>query len=240
MSDAYQTWRTRGRTLQMGDLKDLLVLDSLASFGVVDQRDQGRIVGHVSIAGSDLISGVGNVSAFFDQRHPCRELFAGLALHQVAAHAFDSLGMRKLMIELADDETLPMARVTTRWKGHIRLEGQLKEHVMVSGRLRDLFIYCLTKDAWEDLTEAQSVALSHDGESFATVMQILGAVFDGQLKDPIFGGTTLVDDLGVDSLGLIEVLDGIENAGGDVSRLEAFPEHALCIQDLVEVLDRRV
>lgn len=236
LSGAFNTWRTRGRTLTIDDFSQLLLGEAVASFAVLDPRESDRLIGYVGLHSVDMASGVASISAFFDLRNGNSLLAAGHALHQMVDHAFFSIGLRKLMLELPGAHALTAARRSLAWKAIIRQEGTLRAHVLIGGAYSDVEVFAIFADEYREWRSRAAISQDY-GEAHEIVCGLIEEFLGEELERPIDGGTRLVDDLNLDSLLLVELSDRIEALGGDLSDLD--PQSPdLCVQDLTSALER--
>ncbi|MFN8017320.1 MAG: phosphopantetheine-binding protein [Acidimicrobiales bacterium] len=206
MSGAASTWRTRGRTTDLDRFASYINDGGEAAFAVIDHDRSGSVVGYTGLYNVDPVSLVAYVSVFFDARLPDASYVGGTAIHLFTTYVFSVLGLRKLMIES------PASRSTylddaLRWTDVATREGTLKAHARLGQTYEDIHVYAV----WADRYLAR-----HRGPKAPSTDIDLAAVADmvaeitGTAVPHLTGGHQLVEDLGLDSLALLELVDMIE------------------------------
>lgn len=230
-------WRTRGRTVSMDVFRQLLMGEDEASFGVVDADADGRVVGHVGLYNCDRISGVASVAAFFDQRLVAPELVAASAIRRFLDYVFDVLGLRKIHIEMPVANLGTLRQVMDRL-GVVRAEGVFKAHTKIGSGYYDMQQLAVWAEDYREFRNREGYRAS-SGDSgddpFAQLRDALVEMGYGP-AEMLFGGTRLIEDLGLDSLALVELMSVLESVVGGSVDTEGMSAE-VCIQDLVELVD---
>lgn len=228
-------WRTRGRTVSREQLAGILWEAGDCAFSVTD-RSTGSAVGFVGLFGHDLVSSVASVSAFFDQRLENRVTIAGDALEVFCRYVFGVLGVRKLTAEIPGPLAAGMRRASARLS-FIDLEGTLRQHSRFGRSFADVDVYAIWADRFIEWEHRQRATTRAGNDSSMVVLRrALEDVLDSEVPDPLDGGYRLVDDLGVDSLALIEMIEHIESATGVLIPDQVLGDVAT-VQDLLTVLE---
>ncbi len=238
------TWRTRGRTVSIEQFAAYLWEGGDCAFAAAE-RTSAELVGFVGLYGLDPHSGVASLSAFFDPRQPRATLLAGDALEVFCRYAFGVLGLRKLTIEIPARGGAGLVAAATRLPFLVS-EGTLREHARIGPALHDVEIYAVWGDAY--LAWAQALVAPPDDVGSGAVPGRLGDDLVGRIRalvaeltdlevpDELAGGFRLVDDLGLDSLALIELLVVLEAELGQPLPLEALGGQPT-VQDLVTLIE---
>lgn len=234
-SGAGDTWRTRGRVLTQEGFARYLWEGSECGFAVV-AAGTPRPMGFVGLYGVDPPSQVGSMSAFFDPRDPRAAVLAADAIPQFCRYVFESIGLRKLSIEMPR----PWSERLRRLAGSLECvthEGTLVAQTRMGSSLRDLDLFAVWAEPFlerfgsgavrrapaVDLGVGVGVGLDLGptrDESAAfdlvveSVRQVLGRSETAALS--IDGGHQLVIELGLDSLALVELFDSVEERAGVV------------------------
>jgi acyl carrier protein len=201
----------------------------------VDAAAEGRVVGHIGLYNCDRISGVASVAAYFDQRLPSAELVAAAAIRDFLDYVFEVVGLRKIHVEMPVANLGTLSQIVERL-GVARIEGVFKAHTKIGPEYHDMQQMAVWADDYRQFRKREGLA-SHSndggGELFSQLCMILYEMGYGP-AETISGGTRLIDDLGLDSLALVEVMVEFEQVVGrdlDWSDIGA----GVCMQDLVEL-----
>ena len=119
----------------------------------------------------------------------------------------------------------------------IDVEGCLKAHSRFGRRLDDVEVFAIWADAFVEWDRARS---GRSTEADIPLVEIVRAslrdVLDVEAPVPLDGGYRLVDDLGMDSLALIELVEHLEAATG-----RSLPDQVLgdlsTVQDLLTMFE---
>ena len=236
LSDAYVTWRTRGRVLSLDDFATLISESYVASYAVVDPRNDNALVGHVGLYGMADSSRVASMSAYFNPRHPGVQLVTGHALHALMDQAFGAVGLRKVVVEVPAD-LAPMLSKSEAWAPVVRHEGHLSQHLLMAGEYRDLDIFAIFATDYQrhfDGRDSPS-APKLDGPSYQALTELICEVAGIEMQY-FDGGTLLFDDIGLDSLAIVEVIDRLDEMGADIARLPT-DVSVLSVQDLFSLVE---
>lgn len=134
-------------------------------------------------------------------------------------HLFATFDLRKVYAETHDGAVGGLARIAAAWDA-VTEEGRLTDHLFHNGAFHDLVILAIDRDrftasrsAITRLIEAPTPGGSARARSFSEFAAALPPELIPLLEDraPLTGGLRLVDDLGVDSLGLTEIICWIED-----------------------------
>lgn len=237
LGGAAATWRTRGRTVSMEVFASLIMANGDASFGVVDKAEGGRLVGHVGLYNYDQVSGVASLAAFFDQRVASHDWIAAIGLRTFLDYVFNVIGLRKIHFEMPDSRQRSLRNSVERLPV-VRAEGVLKGHVRIGSEYCDMLQFAVWSDDFAalgvDLAD-ENVEREFDQSGYALVQACLGEM--GYIPDDqLSGGVRLVEDLGLDSLALIELWVALEDRRGWQLDDEALAS-VQSVQDLVELVD---
>ena len=235
LTGAADRWRTRGRTVSVETFASMLMGSGDASFAVVDSRRDGTVVGYVGLYNVDETSMVGSISAFIDPQAPDAELIAGEAIHAFAWQVFSVIGLRKLMIECPASRSGYLERALT-WSEVATKEGTLRAHSRLGPAYEDMDLFAVWGDAYLERYGRRRDALVGEPDPFSLVVRAIEEVMATEIAEAS-GGMKLVDDLGLDSLALLEVLDRLPIAEGC-----AVEDHAdlgaLTVQSVVTALEQ--
>ncbi|HNM20278.1 MAG: hypothetical protein KDB15_15340 [Microthrixaceae bacterium] len=226
---AAQSWRTRGRTVSLDAFSQAIWDASVASFAVAGRGADPPLVGYVGLYNVDEVSQVASISAFFDQRIVNVSAIAGDALRLFCTYAFDVIGLRKLTIEMPADVAGGLARVAP-----LVHEGTLRAQARIRGRIRDVELYAL----WAEEFRRSRQGLDSDALTAREVVALALGQLDVETPDDLPGGFRLLEDLGLDSIGVAELLTIIEDEiDGEV--ICDVGDRPLCIMDLVQAIEAR-
>jgi hypothetical protein len=235
MTGAADRWRTRGRTVSVETFASMLMSSGDASFAIADAHREGTVVGYIGLYNVDETSMVGSISVFIDPRAPDAELVAGAAIHEFAWHVFAVIGLRKLMIESPASGSGYLERAIT-WSTVATKEGTLRAHSRLGPNYEDVDLFAVWGDAYLERYGTLRQNAVAETDLFTLVVRAIEDVIGKQIRGPS-GGMTLVGDLGLDSLALLEVLDRL-SLDEDLL-LEVQDEiGALTIQTAVSALER--
>lgn len=237
-SGASASWRSRGRTVPVDVFGSMLMDSGDASFAIVDRGREGAIVGFIGLYNFDPPSMVASMSTFVDLRRADASYIAGAAIHLFSRYVFETIGLRKMMVETPASRSGYM-RGALDWSPVATHEGTLRDHARLGAMYEDIELYAIWGDRYLDRychePTIDPIQLER-GSAFDLVrggIEDLVPLPDGGLT----GGHLLVADLGLDSLSLLELIDGIEAKTGHQVRLEPVDLEALTVQFLIQAIE---
>ncbi|QXC60933.1 hypothetical protein KSP35_21885 [Aquihabitans sp. G128] len=230
-SGAGTTWRTRGLLVGPEQFADLITGE--LGFALTE-RATGLAVGHVGLHGLDPLSGTGELTAFVDPRRPTAGIIAGEGIDVFLDYAFRHAGVRKVTVEMPAGPAGQLARLLNRRPG-LTHEGVRRAHVRIGQEVVDLHIYALWAEPFLACALARPTSAGGGVPTFAELLALIGEVAPRAVDhDDITGGHALVDDLGLDSLALLELVDALDARVAPLGplALSAF-EQRLTVHDLL-------
>jgi len=231
------TWRTRGRTVSLERFAAFLWEAGDCAFGVVE-RPSGRLVGFVGLYGTDTVSGVASLSAFFDPRQARAVLLAGDALETFCRYAFEVIGLRKLTLEIPASLATGLLGACGRLP-FLTLEGTLRAHARMGRTVHDLEVYAVWADAFQTWLHDDAPEVPDPPErpdAVVRVRRVLTRLCPRDVPHELSGGHRLVEDLGLDSLAVIELVVALEAELGRPLPADAIGDH-MTVQDVVTLIE---
>ena len=231
------TWRTRGRTLSLERFAAFLWEAGDCAFGVVD-RPSGRLVGFVGLYGMDTVSEVASLSAFFDPRQARAALLAGDALETFCRYAFEVIGLRKLTVEVPSSSAADLLGACARLP-FLTLEGTLRAHARIGRTLHDLEVYAVWADGFRAWTNGEGAHVGDQAlprDAVDQVRRVLTRLCPRALPPELSGGHRLVDDLGLDSLAVIELVVALEAELGRPFPADTIADQ-ITVQEVVTLIE---
>ena len=172
---------------------------------------------------------------YLDPNLPGSAAVAADAVRQFLDCCFRDLGLEKLCIEAPESEAARFSR-DLGWSIALECEAILKSQVMFGGRVQDLHMLAIWRDAY--LQREKRDWDTPGSDAFEFVVSVLSDVLGRDLVAPT-GGLDLEADLGMQSLDFIEVFDHLESVGWDLSTLEPLEGRPLVLEDLVRLAGRQ-
>jgi acyl carrier protein len=216
-------WRLRGRSVSPDAFTSLLWSDCLCQFAIVSASAKWSTAGLISAFNHDPVSGTAYLSVLTSSELAGETTVAGEAIILFVRYLKAAFSLRKLYAESSALALTGLDAIVERF-GCVREEGRLRDHMLIDGRYCDLVVLALYVD--ELLQEAESFSRYISGTGSGRVatpaptypefLAYLRKVFDLAGDAEIVGGTTLKDDLGVDSLSMLELITDIEARFGIV------------------------
>lgn len=211
------SWRLRGRSVSPETFASMLWNDSLSQFTICEAAQPWAVVGHIAAFNCDPVGRHAYVSVLLAEDVAGVSTVLGETMLLFVRHLWTAFNLRKVYAETSE-LALPGVSALSRRFAFVAEEGRLREHLLVGGETADLVIIAI----WVEqlLAEAHRfLAYLHRGEdrsrgmrpavSFAEFSEFVRtqSTIDGAV---IEGGTLLRDELGIDSLGLLELVVAIE------------------------------
>lgn len=212
------TWRFRGQQPSPESFATLLWTGALTQFAVVARDEPDAICGLVQAFNHDPGNRFAYLSVVVGPAHQQRTTAAGEAIVLLLGHLFDAFDLRKVYIETTETATAGVLRMAKSWPC-VSIEGVLTQNQFHDGRFVDTLILAVDRGRFfehrEGLTRLieQSSGLSPVSVAFEQFVNDLPPeliAHSAQLGS-VTGGTLLAEELGVDSLGLIELVAWIED-----------------------------
>lgn len=243
MSGAITTWRNLARTLPP-DQFPFFLWDGVYLQKVICRRDDPNgCLGLVTIFNEDGANQVAYLSAIVDPAAP--DLAGGEAVALLLRHVFETTAFRKIYAETSE-LSLPFLADGNRLPGTVE-EGRLVGHLLRGGRAYDLVVLAVHRDRFLADTARILALLDRDrdqefgGPRAAATVEWRQFLTDLATAFPFVkercpdleatdGGTRFVEDLGIDSLGLIEIAAWAEDRYRVVIPDELLGE-VRCLQD---------
>lgn len=234
------TWRFRSVTPSPEAFPGLLWSGVLTQFVIVSHDLPDLALGLVQAFDHDASNRVAYIGIVVGPDGPWRDRAGAEALSLFLRHLFAVFDLRKVYAETFEPALPGIGRVINSWAS-IHEEGRLVDHVFHNGTYHDLVILAIERDRFrndeERLARLARAGRSSRGrghgilgfEAFAEHLpRDLLPGFD--VSSAVVGGVELVGDLGVDSLGLIELICWVEDEFDVV--IEPGPEGPATLQEL--------
>jgi RimJ/RimL family protein N-acetyltransferase len=241
------TWRNLARNVPPDAFPGFLWEGVHSQRAVFLRREPSRCVGLVSLFNEDAANQVAYLSVVVDPTAPTATA-GGEAVALWLRHVFASTSLRKVYAETTD-LSLSRAQSALRVPG-AREEGRLRSHLLRGGQAHDLVVIAFSRDtllaegrdvlAFVDRSADQAAAAPVPVGSFAEFTRALSAAFPDLVARATIaslpGGCRLTDDLGLDSIAILEIVSWAET----LHRV-ALPDEALVdlatLQDLYGALE---
>lgn len=215
-------WRFAGAVPPRGVFEQSLWTGVLTQFVIVE-RARGVPIGCVMAYNAEMNHGIAYVAAALVEE----AAGSGVGVEAVdlfCGHLFACYRLRKLYFEVPD-YNLGQFASSLDWL--LRSEGCLRQHTYYDGRLWDRHMLALYKEDYDAATprklgrhlEARdgvsSARSAGDGSGSLDQAQVLSRIAsEFQLPPGTEAGSSLADDLGFDSLRLIELVTFVESLAG--------------------------
>lgn len=210
------TWVTRGRQIPLEDFPRLLWDGNVCAFTIAS-RATGVPLGYVGLTNHDERTGTAYLSVFVDDLLPPASPAAGEGVALALAHGFAALGMRKVYAE-STSASLPLMDSPAFASLPVSEEGRLKDHFPSAGGSLDSVVLAIYRDDFErsylgllglrDLPRSIAKVAPDELSAFRAVADALVEV-TGRSVEPD-GGWLLNEDIGLDSLSILEVVCEVE------------------------------
>jgi acyl carrier protein/RimJ/RimL family protein N-acetyltransferase len=235
------TWRFRGRSVSPEAFPSLLWQDCLCQFVIAPYNKPWECAGLISIFNHDAVSGTAYLSVLLSDEFAGASSFAGESVLLAVGYAQRAFGLRKLYIETTDSAVPGGDRIVQQFSS-VREEGRLLGHVRMHSRWWDVKIIALYVDDFlEEAARLNAFAAPDVGHRSASrpsfdevrdlVCQILGAPVAAAS-----GGALLCEDLGADSLGLLECFVALDERWG-LRATEEEVARARSLQELYSLIE---
>lgn len=213
------TWRFRGQTPSPESFPNLLWNGVLTQFAITRVDAPHPIVGLVQAFDHDSMNRIAYLGILVGPEAQGQGTAAAEGIVLLLDYLFSNFDLRKVYAETYDGAVGGLARITATWDA-VSEEGRLTGHLFHNGSFHDLVILAIDRDRFAAsrsaiirLVEAPTPSGSVLARSFSDFVAALPAELIPLLESqsPITGGLRLGDDLGVDSLGLIEIICWVED-----------------------------
>lgn len=233
------TWRFRGHTPSPEEFPGLLWSGVLTQFAVAPRDHPGAICGLVQGFNHDPGNRFAYLGVVVDPMEQRRTTAAAEGIVLLLAHLFDAFDLRKINIETTEVATAGILRMAETWP-MVSVEGVLRDSHFHAGHFVDLYILAVDRESFNahrdqvfrlvSSSGGPSARLVNFDQFVASIPHHLAPGLDGPQASPS-GGTLLAADLGVDSLGLVEVIAWVEDTY-DVAIPDASFGELTTLQDL--------
>ena len=212
------TWVTRGRLIPLEEFPRLLWDGNVCAFTLCSRATDAPL-GYIGLTNHDERTGTAYLSVFVDPGLPTASPAAGEGIALALHHAFTALGLRKVYAETTL-ASLPLLDSSAFSALPIAEEGRLRDHFPSGEGFLDSIVLAVYRDEFElkcgrligaiagpERRKSESGQLSEVGV-FDAVVDALRVV-TGRLIEPD-GGWLLTEDVGLDSLSIVEVIGEVE------------------------------
>lgn len=212
-------WPTHGRTVSLARFAALV--QGPATFALVPPAT-GHVAGLVALVDLDERAAAAELCLFVDPRLAAPGLLAAEAVDLCLHHAFAAIGLAKVTLAVPPAVAPELARLARR-SSAVTHEGTRRRQQRLGPVLVDLELYA----AW------QPPDRPHDPRLHLGDLHRLVAALAPTPPDVVHPGHRLVEDLGYDSLALLELIDVLDaRAGPDQPVLLDDLDHPLTVADL--------
>lgn len=236
------TWRFSGSTPSPETFVSALWEGVLAQFAVVTRSSEGdgEIIGLVQAFNFDSGNRVAYLSVVVDPTYQRSSTAMAEGVVLFVGYLFNHFDLRKVYAETSDNAVGGLSRILQGWPS-VTMEGRLVDHYYLGGTYADLVVLAIHRSNFVQdqgrllrlVRTPTSSTASGPGLSFAEFVASLPSDLLPGLPecDHLSGGTRLVEDLHLDSLGLLELAVWIEDRFGGPVDLEP---RLLTLEDLYQ------
>lgn len=228
--DLAYRWRYRGSTPSPDDFRRDLWKDTLAQF-VVETTPKQELVGLVSAYHANHRNQTAYLSLIATPE------FGQTGVLMIAAELFVSFVFQNWNFRKLYSETLEFNLVQFKSafgdRGPFREEGRLRDYEFFDGRFWDLIISSVDRGTWESSRKlfhekSAGLARAFRGDRFdeTTFCKLIDEICeaDGRSSPEARLDDRLVDDLGFDSLEMLQLIDTVEEIAGRLIGDRQLPE----------------
>lgn len=211
------TWVTRGRLMALEEFPRLLWDGNVCAFTLVSRATDVPL-GYIGLTNHDERAGTAYLSVFVDPELPAASPAAGEGIALALLYAFTALDLRKVYAE-STVASLPQLDSPAFAALPVSEEGRLKNHFPVADGYLDSVVLAVYREEFESRVErligtdsaiagtAKGSAVD-ESEIFEVVVDTIQSVTGDAVKPS--GGWLLAEDLGLDSLSVVEVVSELE------------------------------
>lgn len=220
------TWRFRGKMPSPESFPNLIWSGVLTQFAIAPRSAPRSAVGIVQAFNHDAENRLLYVSLCVSPALQSASRAAGEGIALFLRHLFATFDLRKVYLEL-HEAALPRTDLSLQ-RYPVVLEGRLRDHLFHCGGFVDLLVLAVHAQAFHDFLPQLDSLLSPTPERSGPRVDDVGfeefvAAIPSDLLDlpagrQVSGGFDLVEDGGLDSLSLLELIAWIEDGYGPVSR----------------------
>ncbi len=237
------TWRFRGFTPSPEQFPSLLWDGVLAQMIIIDPISPNEPLGLVQAFNHDTANRIAYLSILVDPKVQRSSTTMAEGVILFLKYMFSHFDLRKIYAETSDLALYGLTRLISSWDC-VSEEGRLQGHIYHDGQYVDLVILAMERAAFVAEADRLDKLISQPTLSSSRLPSFDS--FVGQLplellpllegKAQMAGGTLLAEDLGVDSIGLAELVCWMEEEFGAAPSLdESVP--LVTLQDLYSAME---